>query len=304
MNEQCGSIKIHFTYVTIILITTIIFIGTDRWTDKENFTEFLTNAATMVSLVLGLVAIFYSFISNDGLSKGLGNIKLVADEVGRSREQMTLFTVQAEKLAHAGIENNTQLSIASENVKRNLEELTQALDAITNRTADLHESVINIPNRFDKLEILLDDNSKVRKQELKEAVSTTPTSSVNNWNSTETQRFFERASLSMNLVTLACALANQKNKELNLHDLMVALEANLMSFTTGFIASMHACGVIQRHTVKNKEKTYKIVTISPLVASTIKTYFLNYIKETYAGDEDEQIRWQRRLAAVEQLFPD
>ena len=40
----------------------------------------------MTSLVLALVAIFYSFIANDGLSKSLGNISAVANEVKESKE--------------------------------------------------------------------------------------------------------------------------------------------------------------------------------------------------------------------------
>jgi len=69
MDDKYEKIKIHFFYCILILVIAIIAIATDRWTAQKDFTAYLSNAATMTSLLLGLVAIFYSFISNDGLSK-------------------------------------------------------------------------------------------------------------------------------------------------------------------------------------------------------------------------------------------
>ncbi|MDZ4057086.1 MAG: hypothetical protein U1D69_08985, partial [Polynucleobacter sp.] len=64
MSTEVDRISLHFKYCVLILGMIIIAVATDRWTARQDFTTLLSNAATMTSLVLALVAIFYSFISN------------------------------------------------------------------------------------------------------------------------------------------------------------------------------------------------------------------------------------------------
>jgi hypothetical protein len=88
---------LHFRYCGLIAVMIFIFVVTDRWTDKGDFTSYLSNAATMTSLILGVVAIFYSFISNDGMSRSLGSVNTVADEVRQVRGDIKEFAQQTKR---------------------------------------------------------------------------------------------------------------------------------------------------------------------------------------------------------------
>lgn len=69
----------------------IIAIATEKWSSKGEFTTYLSNAATMTSLFLGVVAIFYSFVSNDSMSRSLGSITTITSEVGAVRDEINNF---------------------------------------------------------------------------------------------------------------------------------------------------------------------------------------------------------------------
>ena len=104
---------LHFRYCGLIAVMIFIFVVTDRWTDKGDFTSYLSNAATMTSLILGVVAIFYSFIANDGMSRSLGSVNTVADEVRQVRGDIKEFAQQTKRSTETATENNNLVEAAS-----------------------------------------------------------------------------------------------------------------------------------------------------------------------------------------------
>jgi GTP1/Obg family GTP-binding protein len=127
MSTDVEKLRLHFIYCAIILGLVIVAIATDRWTAQQNFTEYLSNAATMTSLVLGLVAIFYSFISNDGMSRSLGNINNVSSQVGQVRDEIADFVKLTEQATTATRSSAGQMQGLSDKVERDLAALTQTL---------------------------------------------------------------------------------------------------------------------------------------------------------------------------------
>ena len=184
-----------------ILVFVLVMVSTGLWTNQPKFTEFLSNAATMTSLVLGLVAIFYSFISNDGLSKSLGNILLVSDEIRRFKEQISEFISQAKGINENEGNNVIKLEEACASVTAVVRDLSNALSAITERTALLQESVGMLPGRIDQLESRFEEASK--------NITSLPTetlATLNNWTAEDFKQFLDRSSLSANLFSRSCKI--------------------------------------------------------------------------------------------------
>lgn len=82
------NIKIHFAYIVGILIAIIILLFSVNVGANEKFVGLFNFALTISSILLALVAIVYSFISNSTISKNLygitdsaNKISLVSDEL-------------------------------------------------------------------------------------------------------------------------------------------------------------------------------------------------------------------------------
>lgn len=179
-NIQC--LKIHFFYVVLILSLTVILLATFRWTALPGFTSYLSTAATITSLVLGLLAIIYAYISNDALSQSTGimtstatqasesavRIRELLDDVGNMSEEnqnVSLVLKDISKSISIQIDalkqSTSTLSLSTENIHEilaeALAEIPKGLGAIEKRLADFQttepvgEKKINQPNNVDEL---------------------------------------------------------------------------------------------------------------------------------------------------------
>ena len=157
MNSECDKLALHFKYCALIALLAFIAMATERWSQKETFTTYLSNAATMTSLLLGVVAIFYSFISNDSLSRSLGSISTVSTEVQGARHQIGQFLDLTKSATDASASNTTLVQAASQNLTTNLESLQQTLKAIADQNTTLRELVAVLPSRLEVLESKVGD---------------------------------------------------------------------------------------------------------------------------------------------------
>ena len=257
------------------------------------------NAATMTSLLLGLVAIFYSFISNDGLSKSLGSITTVADEVGETRHQIEKYLAQTKEATDLSSENATLLKLASSDVASALTSLSATLSEITEQNLSLQDLVSALPTRFDQLEskfvgvansigekpVLPSEKFAPSGQEISpEAVA----------------HFLKRTSLLYNLLSYACVLSQQTKKPLKIEDVNSALSLNMPAAMTGFLICMDATRLVSRKLVKDQARVYNIEAVHPDLARTAKSYYTNYVETNYEDDQKEQ--WMAKLKKIEQLF--
>ena len=115
----------------------IIALITEKWSSKEGFTSYLSNAATLTSLLLGLVAIFYSFISNDSLSRGLGGITVVSKEIGEAREMIAGYLQQAEESNHALTSSKDSLDRAKDLIAEDLKGLGEMLNEVREESREI-----------------------------------------------------------------------------------------------------------------------------------------------------------------------
>ena len=91
-------LKYNFAYITLILLVALLVVIAHKWTPQPRFTEYLSNAATLASLLLALVAIVYSFVSSESISKSLGQISLISRDVQASKDEVREFVGTAKGL--------------------------------------------------------------------------------------------------------------------------------------------------------------------------------------------------------------
>jgi len=296
--DRLEKLKLHFFYCTLILALVIIAIATDRWTLQPKFTEFLSNAATMTSLVLGLVAIFYSFIANDSLSKSLGSIGAVSQEVHVAREEISKqVTLGAETTKSA--ERSTQLiERASSNIEQNLASLSQTLLSIQQHTTSLHGSLGNLPGRIDELETRLMDATTGLGTKI--AVPPSPTAETD-VDVALLKRFLQRSSLSCDLLAYACMLAYKTQKNLSIKDFCDATNIALPNYMHGFLDCMDSLEVVEIIRDKNETLVFKIINAHQILGES-KEYFTSYIERRLKDKPEQFERWNNALEQVEKLF--
>ena len=73
--------KIHITYIISILIVIIILLLTIQWGHIPELVQLIGFAATITSLVVGLIAIIYSFYANDSFTKTITELSLASKEI-------------------------------------------------------------------------------------------------------------------------------------------------------------------------------------------------------------------------------
>lgn len=299
--DTLEKLRIHFVYCALILTLVIIAIATDRWTLQPKFTEFLSNAATMTSLVLGLVAIFYSFVANDGLSKSLGGIGAVSEEVRATREQITQQVAQSGQTTKSTERSAGLIEKASSDISANLTTLSATLAAIKDHTEALHGSLGGLPTRIDQLETKLLDATK--SLGTKAVAAPAPLIRSQGADAALVKRFLEISALASNLLTYACVLAERKKKDLDLAEFCTAIDSKLDSWLSGFLSCMAALQLVVTSEKAGQFRHYEVSGVHPILVETTREYFVSYIQRIYKDKKPETYeRWLAALNNVEKLF--
>lgn len=290
-------LKLHFLYVFTILILLLAFVMSDRWTESKDFTTYLTNVATFVSVVLGLVAIFYSFISNSSLSQSLGNISKVSDEVVQTKSQIETFLKHADELEQKGSENTNSLKEISNSVESHVASLREALGSITEKTQSLQDAV---SGRFDKFENILAETSN--------AIATKPNNEmvVDIEGAANQKEFVERflftSSLIGIVVAYACVLSNRTKKNMSLEEISkIFLFDN--SYMHGYYVAMVSAGLFTQTAVNDLNLTYMISNVDVTLEEQAKSALENKLESVYKKDSlDTFNKYQRDIAIMENSF--
>ncbi|WFR77572.1 hypothetical protein P9875_17775 [Janthinobacterium rivuli] len=290
-------LKLHFAYLVVILVFSMILLATGQFTPKEKFTEYLSNAATLVSVVLGLVAIFYSFISNDGLSKSLGSINNVSEQIAKTREEISIYVDRTKETGDLAESGAKLLSSATLEIKHNLSELSSAMEAIRVQTSDFGTIISEIPSKFEKLEITFQDAAKGFGVKEKSRDEHTPSAELA---PALVQQVLETSSLACNLVIIACVFAFQSKKQLDLENFSKIMETKLDDLMSGYIIALNAFGAISIRYINSRN--FEIVEANKNIEKIAEKYYIEYLNSSFNDDKAEKEIWKKRLDAVKDLF--
>lgn len=291
-DNEIVKIKLHFFYCSLIFIIIIIAIATYRWTSLPKFTEFLSNAATMTSLVLGLIAIFYSFIANDGLSKSLGSIGAVSEEIKSSKEQIVQQVFAGTENTKAVERSAVLIDTASSSISSSLTSLSATLALIKTHTEGL-------PTRLDQLETKVIDATRT--------VGQKPNQSFSNTQLVDpkiVKTFLQKSSLAANLLTYASVLAYENKKEIEISEFCNAIDSRLEGYCRGIFNCMDAIQLIKVPLASDSEaKRYIVAEIHHTLISDTKDYILGYLERQYKEKNPEIYkRWTMAMKNIETLY--
>lgn len=296
--EKNTRIVLHFKYFAAIAIITIILISTERWSSSKEFTTYLSNAATMTSLFVGVIAIFYSFVSNDSLSRSLGSIFTITNEVKEAKDDIKKSVILTQDAIKASEINTEKINSASLVIEKSLPNLDATLAVLGTQNRNLQELLSNIPTRIDQLESKVGNVAKAIGEKPMQSASTEGSS----LNDSVIESFLKMCSLSHNLLLIACSIANDKNAELDINKFTDAIEWQAPNQIQGFLRCMHSLKICKVHEVESKQKVYTISNTHSHLKERARPYFTTYILEHQTGTDLET--WQRRLANTEKIFED
>lgn len=131
-----NNLSLHFKYIVSILVGVIIVLLTRDLASIPQLQEYIAFALTFSSLILALIAIVYSFLSNESLTSSLTKINNSADEMSR--------------LSVSIRESNETLHLRVGNVDQRIEESNSLIKKIgqTGKSSWESETKQNISEQF------------------------------------------------------------------------------------------------------------------------------------------------------------
>lgn len=299
MDTKTETLALHFKYCAVIATSLLVAVATERWSSSKDFTTYLSNAATMTSLLLGVVAIFYSFISNDGMSRSLGSISVVADEIREVRADIKNFSDQTKESTNTARSNNDIVRSATSELSGTMDTLRKTLSEISAQNETLQGLVSSLPTRIDQLETKVGDVAKAIGEKPKASVEAT---SPHDLTPKAVEAFLNRATLTQNLFCIACVLAASTHKPLDIPAFCKAVEWNGPTTLAGYLHCMHSIQLCSRTFIEGADRTFTINSTHPELASRARKYLEDYIDRNFLDKPDIRANWTGKIATVQALF--
>lgn len=142
--QPSNSLKIHFFYVVVILGGVIVLLATKHWTGLQGFTDYLSVAATITSLVLGVLAIIYSFVSSNSTNNSLGSIESAAQDIRSIGFDLRSVVTEGQQLQKQAESRNQEFHHL-------VGDLRQAVDGISSTTTEIAGTIQGLPSQFGEL---------------------------------------------------------------------------------------------------------------------------------------------------------
>ncbi|WP_124551979.1 hypothetical protein [Methylophilus methylotrophus] len=250
---KCEKLVLHFKYVALILFLMFVFAATGAWTDRVNFTEYLTNAATMISIVLGLVAIFYSFVSNTSLSQSLGNISTVSSGIDKSNQMVKQFIDQAESLNRESANSSQRMQIVSSNIDVQLNSLNDVLNQIVTKSTELQASISVLPTKADLEDVILENKSKDSTN-----ISSQSSRQEIEFSKVTIQKFIDRSPLIVNVFLYALQQVYKRQISVHLSEIVKLINEFNDDYFMAYMSCCQAIGLLKREWNVDKGLFFRI----------------------------------------------
>lgn len=116
-NSKPNTLKIHFRYVVGILVAIIIAISALRLSDNQNFTSVISFAGTITSIILSVLAIFITVLSNDSLSNLMERIRGLIDVINPAKNKIDESSNKIEETIKNLDKTESELKETSKSIK-------------------------------------------------------------------------------------------------------------------------------------------------------------------------------------------
>jgi hypothetical protein len=142
-NTVQSNLRIHFFYVTFILCLTIVLLVSFRWSALEGFTTYLNVAATLNALIVGVLAIIYSFLSNGSINQSLGSVQSASSQMGAVSSEMQAAVRNAQVLQEKADARTEKLHDLIIDMQSGLGELASTTEKIAGSVDSISDRISN-----------------------------------------------------------------------------------------------------------------------------------------------------------------
>ncbi|MFN9485631.1 MAG: hypothetical protein ACK6BM_03170 [Cyanobacteriota bacterium] len=304
MHELANNQKmsIHYRYWLLILILSLIAVVTEKWSQSPNFTTYLSNAATLTSLLLGLVAIFYSFISNDSLSRGLGGISIVSQEISDSKDQIAGYLRDTDDINASIALSRGSIEQARSELAGDLIELKSLLQGVREESRELGSIVSNIPPRRERVETGMEGIFS-----LLQAPQTESTQRNREDPSKESfeKEFLNRSSLDLNLLIVALCQSASSNKAIKCRNLYGLIPGS-RGFILGRLLMLLELGLVSYRfggtSGQWSDTPIEIASMTPVFRDEAETSYLSRISDASRLKQGDAEKYKKLLDDIHGLF--
>lgn len=287
MNHKCKS-TIHYRYWLLMMAMILVAVATDRWTGKEGFTSYLSNAATITSLLLGVVAIFYSFVSNSSISTSLGSIGSISDEVTKTNKSVGEYVSLAKEIESMGRLNLQSMEVVSDEMRKGLLEFSQLLASMGEKNDDMHLLISGFPKKFNDIEIKIADAFSSDKKRPENGGNKEQGKAVLGQDVVE--RFYRRSASAELIIAYCFVLAYATNKKVSMKEVVTFASPIDRSSANFFARCMDSIGLISVHG-NGVSTPYTINWVNDFLVSGVKAAILKAIdKEGVVTDKTDALR--------------
>lgn len=242
---QLMSTRIHFFYIVLILIGCLILMATRDWTKLEGFTDYLSVSATITSLVLGVLAIIYGFVSSNSTNSFLGSVEASAREMQNIGSQLKELLSKGQELQEKAGNRNEELHTLIGNLRSTIDDLTTS-------TTNMAGAIEILPIKFDSLRSeILEKNTN----------QTTPVAEPNQNTDLKTgaiREFLSTSSIVGLAALKALVEAKLRTKPAELDQIFKDQHSDSTGYVQGYLVASSCTGIVDFEFENGNKKAVKI----------------------------------------------
>ena len=187
---------------------------------------------------------------------------------------------------------------ASTDMKESFKTLTDALNVMQTQTGEFKDMLGQIPQRFDKLEIVLQESkgNQFNKSDISQGDSISPSDKA-------AMHFIKTSSLIINFLSYGFVLANKNKQPISLKVLAKIIGTDDAEYCHGATMAMQACGLVNANSIDIvKEVSFEIIDINHVIKKEIQPYLNDYIIQKFSEQPKYLKTLQKSVLEIERLF--
>lgn len=256
-----GSIGVHFFYVTLILMLVIIGLITHKWTGIQEFREYLNVGATVTSLVLAVLAIIYSFVSNGQQQGVLGAVESAATTASMSVAKIDRLMSTAENLQVDAVARSNDLKKLSDSLTLAVEGIRQETSSMIYTNTDLAHKVNSLPSQLGEIRGLIESSSRAAAP----AFDNQPSSLEAMWDESMVVAELKRASLHGLAIICSFIKARELNKCVSFSKFGKFVDDEKGGYAWGYAVGFSGTGLIDIDQNEVNPSVYELTSVNDFI---------------------------------------
>lgn len=289
-DSDANNLKVHFFYVTLILTLIIVGLVTHKWTGIAEFREYLNVGATVTSLVLGILAIIYSFVSSGQQSSVLGAVQSAANTTGNSVSKLDTFMAAAERLQSDASQRTNDLHTLTRSLADSIDGIGQETRSLIALQSELAGKVNILPAQLGELKGIIEQNGRANP-------STNPIAQPQEklWTASTMRKSLMISSIFGLTVIEALINGNALGKEVSTKKLSDSLGGGddyLWGYVIGYASTLQ----ITFETSASFNQQFRVITVDPELAGAVSAEWERRITIATSSEEKANLAKSRASA--------